>query len=130
MVGYPIHAFGMILCALLIAGCSAGQTFPAVPAGLDTATVPTVTVAMTAESFHFTPDVVRVRQGTLVELAITSKGGTHGFAIGRFGIDETVEEGETKTVRFYAGEKGEIGFHCSHFCGLGHFGMNGRVVVE
>jgi cytochrome c oxidase subunit II len=130
MVGRSFPAVGMFLCASLIAGCSAGQTIPAVPAGLDLAKVPTTTVALTAESFHFTPDEIRVRQGTLVELAITAKGGTHGFAIAGFGIDETVQEGETKTVRFYAGEKGEIDFHCSHFCGLGHFGMNGRVVAE
>jgi heme/copper-type cytochrome/quinol oxidase subunit 2 len=85
---------------------------------------------MTAERFHFTPEDIHVRAGTLVELNIKSLDGTHGFTLNHFGIDESIKEGETKTVRFFAGERGEFGFHCSHFCGIGHFGMTGKVIVE
>ncbi len=37
---------------------------------------------------------------------------------------------ETRTVTFYAGKKGEYGFHCSHFCGIGHMGMTGKIIVD
>lgn len=131
MVKVPALTAALILCAMLAAaGCSSGPVLTAIPEGLDTTGVPTTSVAMTAEHFHYTPDEVRVTLGTVVEIAVTATDGTHGFSISEYGIDETIEEGETKTVRFYPREKGEIGFHCSHFCGLGHLGMNGKIIVE
>jgi heme/copper-type cytochrome/quinol oxidase subunit 2 len=85
---------------------------------------------MKAKHFEFIPEVVKVKAGTLVTFRITAVDGTHGFALDAFGIDERIEEGETKVIEFYAASPGEYGFHCSHLCGLGHFGMNGKVIVE
>ena len=85
---------------------------------------------MTAHRYEFIPDTVRVRQGTLLKLRITSTGGTHGFALGAFGIDERLEEGVTKEIELYASRKGVYTFKCSHLCGIGHFGMNGVILVE
>jgi cytochrome c oxidase subunit II len=130
MVRGAAPTVALALLAALVFGCSSGPVFTAVPDDIDLSKVPTTTVAMTAEHFHFTPDVVHVNFGSLVEIAVTSIDGTHGFAVGDYGIDETIDEGETKTIRFYPRKKGEIGFHCSHLCGLGHLGMNGKVVVE
>ncbi len=47
-----------------------------------------------------------------------------------FGIDETLDENVMKVVEFYAGEKGEYGIRCSHFCGIGHLGMTGKLIIE
>jgi len=91
--------------------------------------VPHQTIEMTAEDFHFTPEAIRVAAGTLVTLRITADG-THGFSLAAFGIDERLESGETKVIEFFAGQKGEYGFRCSHFCGIGHLGMTGTIVVE
>jgi heme/copper-type cytochrome/quinol oxidase subunit 2 len=71
-----------------------------------------------------------VKEGTLVTLSVTSTNGTHGFQLNAFGIDERLDEGTTKEIEFYASKKGEYPFKCSHFCGLGHLGMNGKIVVE
>jgi len=101
-----------------------------IPASIDPAKVPQQKVEMTAKKFEFTPAEVHVKQGTLVTLEIQSIEGTHGIAIGLFGIDETLPQGEKKTIRFYAAEKGEIAFACSHFCGMGHFSMKGKFIVE
>lgn len=111
-------------------GCGSSQQFTAIPGSVDRDKVPHQTVEMTAEHFHFTSDVVRVKQGTLVTIKVKAIDGTHGFSLGAFGIDERIEENETKTIEFYAGEKGEYGFRCSHFCGIGHLGMTGKVIVE
>jgi cytochrome c oxidase subunit II len=119
-----------VLMALLLAACGSSQQFSAVPADLDQNSVPHKTVEMTAEHFHFTPEEVHVPQGTLVTLKITALDGTHGFDLGAFGIDETIAEKETKTVTFYAEKKGSFGFHCSHFCGIGHLGMTGKIIVD
>ena len=115
---------------LVLAGCGSSQQFAAVPADIDQNSVPHKTIEMTAEHFHFTPEEVHIPQGTLVTLKVTAIDGTHGFDLGAFGIDETIPEKETKTVTFYAGKKGEYGFHCSHFCGIGHVGMTGRIIVD
>ncbi len=118
-------------CVLFVViGCSSSKEFPAIPKGIDPSTVPKQTIEMTAERYHFTPDEVHVKVGTLIQLKIKSTNGTHGFNLGDFGIDAMLEEGDTKVIEFYAQEKGEYGFHCSHFCGFGHFGMNGKIVVE
>lgn len=111
-------------------GCGSSQQFVAVPPTIDKEKVPRQTVEMTAEHFHFTPEDLHVTAGTLVMLKITAIDGTHGFKFGAFGIDETIEKNETKVIEFYAGEKGKYGFRCSHFCGIGHLWMTGKVIIE
>ncbi len=115
---------------MLFLGCGSSRQFVAIPATLDRAHVPTQTVTMTAERFHFTPEKVHVKAGTLVTISVTAEDGTHGFDLPAFGIDEEIPEGKTKSVEFYAQEKGEYPFHCSHFCGMGHPWMTGTIVVE
>lgn len=78
---------------------------------------------MTAQRFHFTPETIHVVAGTFLRLRITSVNGTHGFKLAGLGIDEHLTENEPMMVKVYLGEKGEYPFSCSHFCGLGHFGM-------
>ena len=121
---------GVVLVSVLLMGCGASQQFTAVPVSINRDKVPHETIEMTAEHFHFTPEVVKVKQGTLVTINIKALDGTHGFKLGAFGIDERLEESETRSIEFYAGEKGEYGFKCSHFCGIGHLGMNGKIIVE
>jgi len=114
----------------LLFGCGASQQFKAVPADINRGAVPAVSVAMTAHRYEFVPDTVHVPQGTLLKLSITSTAGTHGFALGAFGIDERLEEGVTKEIELYAARKGVYTFKCSHICGIGHFGMDGVLIVE
>lgn len=120
----------LVTSAILILGCGASQEFVAVPPGLDRNAVPHRVIEMQAKRYEFIPDTVRVRAGTLVTLRITALDGTHGFALGAFGIDERLDENKTKVIEFYAQKPGEYGFRCSHFCGLGHLGMKGKVIVE
>ncbi len=111
-------------------GCAPSKQFVAVPAGLDRGTVPVHQVEMTATRFRFAPDTISVKAGTLVRIDLRSVDGVHGFGLSAFGIDETLNEGDTRTIEFFASEKGEYTFRCSHFCGLGHFGMKGIVIVD
>jgi cytochrome c oxidase subunit II len=122
--------WAVIVIVFMVAGCGSSQQFAAIPAEIDRNSVPQKTLEMTAQHFHFTPEEVHVPQGTLVTLKITATDGTHGFSLGAFGIDETIPENEIRTVTFYAGKKGEYGFHCSHFCGIGHLGMTGKIIVD
>jgi len=119
-----------VVVLLFLSACGSSKQFDAIPSDIDRQNVPKDTVEMTAESYKFMPDVIRVKSGTLVALEIKAIDGTHGFQLNAFGIDERLDENETKTIDFYASKKGEYGFRCSHFCGLGHLGMTGKVIVE
>lgn len=119
-----------LMVLLVYSGCSSSKQFAAIPAGLDLSNIPRQTVAITAERFRFTPDIIHVKGGTLVHLDLKATNGTHGFQLSEYGIDESLDEGETKVIEFVAQQKGEFAFRCSHFCGLGHFGMKGTLIVE
>ncbi len=113
-------------CAI---GCGS-PTFDAIPASVDVSHAPQQTIEITAQDFEFTPDEIHVKQGTLVTLKLKSIDGHHGFGLKAFGIDVDLSEGAEQSVQFYAGEKGEFAFRCTHFCGIGHLSMNGTIDVD
>ena len=120
----------LVTAAACLIGCGSSAQFAAIPPEMDRATVPHVSMDITAQRYEFRPEVIRVKPGTLVTLRITATDATHGFDLGDFGIDERLEEGQVKVVEFYVPRAGVFEFHCSHFCGIGHFGMSGKIVAE
>jgi len=125
-----VHLLVATILAAVVSGCSSSAKFVAVPHDLDKANVPRQSISMTAMRFRFEPEVIHVKAGTLLTLKINSVQGTHGFRLSEFDIDETLEENEEKTVELYLSTPGEFSFRCSHFCGLGHLGMTGKIVVK
>ena len=69
---------------LLFSARGSSKQFDAIPSDIDRQNVPTETIAMTAESYKFTPEVVRVKVGTLIALKIKAIDGTHGFQLAAF----------------------------------------------
>ena len=122
--------YGFVTLLLVLAGCGGSQQFVAMPPEALKNNVPHQALEMKAERYEFIPDTVRVKVGTLVQIAITAIDGTHGFELSAFGIDERQDEHETKTIEFFASQRGVYGFRCSHFCGLGHLGMTGTIIIE
>ena len=122
--------FVVFIILILISACGESQKFIAIPKDLNMGTVPKDTIEVITKDFEFIPDTIRVKKGTLVTLRLKSIEGTHGFELGAFGIDETLEENVEKIVDFYAAEKGIYGIRCSHFCGIGHLGMTGKLIIE
>src|SRR5262245_58152608 len=83
---------------------------------------PDRTVTIVAERFSFNPSRIKVKQGTDLELVITSDDTEHGFRLEAAGIDGIVPQpgkGELR-VRFLAKQKGRFVFECSRPCGAGH----------
>ena len=91
---------------------------------------PVRTVELKARRYEFEPSEIRVRQGDLVTLVLVSEDVTHGFGIAEIDLDVDLPKGQPVEVRLYAGRRGEIPFECTHFCGWGHPGMDGTIVVE
>jgi cytochrome c oxidase subunit II len=120
----------LLVLVIWLAGCGGSEKYPQLPADMNLDTVPKQTVAMTAERYTFSPEEVHVKAGTLVTLEVTAVDGTHGISLPDYGIDVSLPEKHPVAVRFYAATKGEHSFSCSHLCGIGHFWMGGKIIVE
>ena len=93
---------------------------------------PFVEIRVTAERFSFTPSLIKVAAGTIVEIVAESEDTTHGFHLADAGIDEQVPargKGELR-LRFEATQAGTYFFECSRPCGAGHNTMRGTIIVE
>jgi heme/copper-type cytochrome/quinol oxidase subunit 2 len=89
-------------------------------------------VNVVAERFNFTPSKIKVQQGTLLEITLTSDDTFHGFRIASMQINQVIPargRGSVK-VLFDAKQKGSFAFECSRPCGAGHTMMRGVIVVD
>ena len=93
-----------------------------------------VHVYMTAVRSHFTPDIIRVKEGETVHLHITNieqaHDATHGFTIGSHNIQLSLEPGEHNNVTFKADKAGVYPMYCTEFCSALHLEMAGYFLVE
>ena len=104
-------------------------------------------VEIVAEEFQFKPAEIRVRAGTRVILKVRAIDKKHGIAFKVIPIgkpegspaglqffqpepDWVLAKGKETTIEFVAVLPGRYEFACSVFCGMGHNGMLGRIVVE
>ena len=93
-----------------------------------------VHVWMTAIRSHFTPDIIRVKEGETVHLHITSVeqayDATHGFALGSYDVNLSLEPGRHSNVTFVADRAGVFPYYCTEFCSALHLEMAGYLLVE
>lgn len=93
-----------------------------------------VEIWATATRSHFTPDIMRVKEGDTVILHMTNieqtKDATHGFAIADYNIQASLDAGETVSFQFVADKVGAFNFYCTEFCSALHLEMAGWLLVE
>jgi nitrous-oxide reductase len=93
-----------------------------------------VHVNITAVRSHFTPDVIRVKEGDVVHLHITNveqaKDATHGFGISAYNVNLSLEPGKHSNVTFRATRAGVFPLYCTEFCSALHLEMAGYLIVE
>lgn len=97
---------------------------PAV-AGSDTERV----IHITAKSFAFTPEVIRVRQGERVTLELESIDSTHGIYLDGYDLNVEAEPGHPPRLTLTADRPGTFRFRCSVACGNLHPFMIGQLKV-
>jgi hypothetical protein len=87
---------------------------------------------MTAVRSHFSPDIVRVKQGDTVHLHVTNveqaHDATHGLAIGGQNINVSLEPGKHCNITFVADKAGVYPFYCTEFCSALHLEMAGYLL--
>ena len=109
----------LLLAGSMVRGCAAQSA--AQTAGSE--------AKMTAKKYEFEPNVITVKNGDRVKLVITALDHDHGFKLEAFKIDERLKKGVPTTIEFTADKVGTFPFECSHFCGVGHGRMKGKLVV-
>ncbi|MBL0920496.1 MAG: Sec-dependent nitrous-oxide reductase [Phycisphaerales bacterium] len=93
-----------------------------------------VLVNMTAVRSHFHPEHVEVNEGDTVTWRITAvetaQDATHGFCIGAYNINLSLEPGEFAEFTFVADKPGTYPFYCTEFCSALHLEMMGYFHVK
>lgn len=85
---------------------------------------------ITAKQFSFEPSTIEVNKGDKVRLIVTSIDVPHGIKVEEYGINERLEVGKPVTIEFTADKQGSFTTFCSVFCGSGHSGMKGKLIVK
>ncbi len=83
-----------------------------------------------AKKWEFEPNTLTVNKGDLVKLRIESIDVDHGISLPAFGINERLEVDDKVDIEFVADKEGVFPFSCSVYCGSGHGGMDGQLIVE
>lgn len=122
-----------VFSVLFIVGCTGNQQVPQANEGAGTPvglTGETKEFQMTAKQWEFIPSRIEVNKGDKVILNIKSIDVAHGFTLSDFGVDEYLEPGKEISVEFIADKTGEFTFFCNVYCGTGHGGMRGVLIVN
>jgi heme/copper-type cytochrome/quinol oxidase subunit 2 len=140
------HFFRACLLLFLLTFVAAGtypHETPQTPAQNQSVQV----INMTAKKYKFDPSPLHVKRGMKVQLRITATDHAHGFKIniypdgadakGAPGLAFTtpkdcwrLEKGRVTTIEFVAQTAGSYPFKCCVFCGFGHMGMKGELIVD
>jgi cytochrome c oxidase subunit II len=86
-------------------------------------------IHLTAKKFDYSPNEITVKKGQPVVIEIVSLDRKHGFTIPDLKVRSDVKPGGKNIVRFTPDKTGTFNFHCDLFCGSGHEGMAGTLVV-
>ena len=87
-------------------------------------------IQVTASKYKFDPGEIHVKKGETVKLILTATDHDHGIKLDEFHINQKIQKGTPATVEFVADKAGTFSFKCSVFCGIGHGGMKGKLIVE
>ena len=83
---------------------------------------------------HYTPDIVRVKEGDTVIFNWTNvesaEDATHGFGLHGYNVNPSIDPGATERAEFIATKAGVYPCYCTEFCSALHMEMTGWLMVE
>ena len=86
-------------------------------------------IQITAKRFEYSPKEITLKKGVPVVLEFTSLDRLHGFNCPGLKVRLDIRPGKANTLRFTPDKVGMFPFHCDNFCGSGHEGMKGMIIV-
>jgi cytochrome c oxidase subunit 2 len=87
-------------------------------------------IPITAHQWAFVPAEIDLTLNEPVIFELTSADVHHGFNLPDFGVRADVIPGQKARVKVTPDKSGTFAFFCDYFCGTGHEGMQGQVVVQ
>lgn len=87
-------------------------------------------VKIVAKRFTYTPSVVKLKKGEPVVFELTTEDVPMGMNIPDFKVRSDIIPGRTTKLAFTPDKAGAFTFVCDLFCGDGHEGMEGKLVVS
>jgi cytochrome c oxidase subunit 2 len=114
------------LVALAVAACG-GTGNPADSGGADSNLK---VVSLTARRWSYDPPSITLKMGEPVVVEVTSADVHHGFNLPAFGVRADAIPGMKSKVKIVPDKAGTFPFHCDYYCGSGHEGMEGEIVVK
>ena len=91
---------------------------------------PVKQIKMYAENWKWTPNVIRVPQGTKVVIDFVSRDASHSFVLKAYRIKVKLPERSETRFEFVADKAGEFRWRCGRPCGNGCAKMTGKFIVE
>jgi len=88
-----------------------------------------VTVRAIGQQYSFTPQCIVVPTATPITFRATSADVVHGFLIDGTNVNTMLVPGYVSTITTRFDSPGEHNMPCHEFCGVGHEGMWGKIVV-
>ena len=116
-------SLGFVVAVSLVA-CASKSGEP----GSDDANLKVIPV--TARQWAYEPAQIMLQLNEPVILELTSADVHHGFNLPDFGVRADVIPGQKARVKVTPDKQGTFAFFCDYYCGTGHEGMQGEVVVE
>ena len=113
------------IVVILLAGIALGEPGEAGEAE----ETPVKKVKMYARNWNWTPDEIRVKQGTRVIIDFISEDASHGFEIKAYKIKVNLPQDKRAQIEFIADKVGTFRWRCSRPCGNGCPKMNGKLIV-
>jgi cytochrome c oxidase subunit 2 len=86
-------------------------------------------IKVSARRFSFTPGQIELKKGEPVVFELTTEDIFMGMNIPDFGVRSDIVPGKTTTLALTPDKAGTFTFLCDVFCGDGHEGMSGTLVV-
>lgn len=93
------------------------------------ATVEAQEYSIIARNYVYLPGTIVVEKKRRVRLYLTSIDRAHDIKIEKMNLRAKVNKGEVAVLDFTPAEAGTYEFVCDIYCGPGHRGMRGRIVV-
>jgi len=119
---------------LVVIGCLAWAVTPLLaeeePSGGEAPPQEVKQIKMYAENWKWTPNVIRVTQGTLVRIEIENLDAPHRFDLKEYKLKVPLPQDETTVVEFVAEKVGTFRWRCGRPCGNGCPKMTGELIVE
>jgi len=123
LLGYAAQTLGVSVpgCVTNVKPFTAGELLEVGPGRYEAHVV--------ARMWEFEPDVIRVPKGSIVDFYVVSQDVAHGFIIPGKNVNLMALPAAVAYAQARFDAPGTFQIICHEYCGLGHHGMAGSVVV-